>query len=429
VFSYVYAVAETSSTRRSATQRLLLGKIDATWRKPAGRKVIVTTKGTPERARPEGVLNALMNRQVTSIEFAAKAGLSLEGAARTIETLRKAGWLRPASAKPALPEEKAAYEFVAAAGLVFGVDVGGTKVHAALADMTGTLLAEVLEPTNERGGIDLVNQIAALYRTLLTRAAPEVPILQVATIGLPGAIHPRTGEITMLPNIAGMFGIDFRRELESRLGFKVVLENDVNLAAFGEHRLGHGRGIDSLVFVALGTGIGMGIVNEGRLVRGARGGAGEISTLPIGTDPFDPRTFASGALESAISSEAIRNRYGILAGEPGLSVRDIFAEPREANAFAVIDEIARILAVAIAAVSAILDPEAVVFGGSIGVQSELVSRVEQHLRRCCGSPPRCIISEIGNAAGLHGAIEKGREQLQAAILVEADLDQGAFLGG
>ena len=83
----------------------------------------------------------------------------------------------------------------------------------------------------------------------------------------------------------------------------------------------------------------------------------------------------------------------------------------------------------IAAVSAVLDPEAVVFGGSIGVQPELVSRVEQHLRRCSGSPPRCVISEIGNAAGLRGAIEKGREHLADAIVIDADLEQVTFFGG
>lgn len=377
--------------------------------------------GVSERAGAQDVLKALRNGRVTSDELVQRTGLTHESATRTIETLRKAGFLHNTSAEPTLPAEKAAFEFATTSGLVFGVDVGGTKVHAALTDITGTLLAEVLEPTNERGGIDLVDQIAALYRGLLTRAAQRTPVIQVASIGLPGAIHPRTGEITMLPNIADMVGLDFKRELESRLGFPVMLENDVNLAAFGEHRLGHGKGIDSFVFVALGTGIGMGIINEGRLVRGARGGAGEIATLPIGSDPFDPRSFASGALETAISSEAIRNRHYAIAGAPQWSVKDIFTASHEPDARVVIDEVARTIAVALTAISAVLDPEAVIFGGSVGVQSELVSRIEKYLRRCCSLPPRCIISDLGSAAGLYGAIEKGSEYLQEAVLITAGL--------
>src|SRR6185437_15726763 len=113
--------------------------------------------------------------------------------------------------------------------------------------------------------------------------------------------------------------------LAARLGAPVVIENDVNLAARGEQWRGHGVGIGNFVFIGLGTGIGMGIIADGHLLRGARGGAGEISYLPIGADPFDPRGFALGTLESTIGSVAIADRYAGLGGRSDATVRDIFS--------------------------------------------------------------------------------------------------------
>ncbi len=102
------------------------------------------------------------------------------------------------------------------------------------------------------------------------------------------------------------------------------LRTTSNLAALGERWRGCARDVKSFAFVALGTGVGMGIVAEGRLVRGARGAAGEIAYLPLGSDPFDARGYRLGTLESAVGSVAIAERYRAMGGDPTLDVRGIF---------------------------------------------------------------------------------------------------------
>jgi predicted NBD/HSP70 family sugar kinase len=221
----------------------------------------------------------------------------------------------------------------------------------------------------------------------------------------------------MVPNIADFEQLAFEDELVGRVGFPVVAGNDVNMAAKGEQWLGEGRDADSFVFVALGTGIGMGIINERKIVSGTRGAAGEISTLPLGVDPFDARSFKAGALESAIGSAAIRQRYVALGGQAEASVRDIFDRlaAGDAAAIATIDEVARTLAQAVLAVAAVVDPEKVVFGGSIGSRHELVERVEHYLGRCMPAPVACTISRLGSGAGLLGTVATALERLRELL--------------
>ncbi len=219
----------------------------------------------------------------------------------------------------------------------------------------------------------------------------------------------------MVPNIPGLTDLAFEDVLRDRLGYDILIENDVNMAAKGEQWLGNGRSIDNFVFVALGTGIGMGIVNEGRIVRGARGAAGEIATLPIGADPFDSRTFMAGALESAIGSIAIRGRYEALGGTPGLTVRELFERKDDPAAGMVIDEVARVVATSLVAISAVVDPEVVIFGGSVGARPELVERISFYLSRCVPVPLSCTISPLGSQAGLFGAIAIALEQFRETL--------------
>jgi predicted NBD/HSP70 family sugar kinase len=236
----------------------------------------------------------------------------------------------------------------------------------------------------------------------------------MGAVGIPGAVDPKTRRITIVPNIAGMTDFDFEAALTERLGFPMVLENDVNVAAKGEQVLGEGQHVDNFVFAALGTGIGMGIISEGRLIRGARGAAGEISTLPIGGDPFNASAYASGVLETSVGSAAIRARYAGSGGVDGVTVREIF-ERQDDAARMVIDEVARTVAVAIAAIAAVLDPERVIFGGSVGSRAELIDRVGYHLGRCMPVPPVCVISSLGNRAGILGAIAIAQESFYQSL--------------
>ncbi|MDL2397795.1 ROK family transcriptional regulator [Rhizobium mayense] len=363
------------------------------------------------------VLRAVFeNAPVSRAELARLTGLSKQSMSEIVRDLEDEGWLRVTGrTQGAVGRSAVTYELEPRKAFVFGVDIGGTKIHAALADLTGAIVGELIESTDSRGGERVVDQIVRVHDALLEKTGIAKKSVKMGAIGIPGAVHPKTRRLTMVPNIPGLTDLAFEDLLRDRLGYGILIENDVNMAAKGEQWLGNGRSIDNFVFVALGTGIGMGIVNEGRIVRGARGAAGEIATLPIGADPFDSRTFMAGALESAIGSIAIRGRYEALGGTPGLTVRELFERRDDPAAGMVIDEVARVVATSLVAISAVVDPEVVIFGGSVGARPELVERISFYLSRCVPVPLSCTISPLGSQAGLFGAIAIALDQFRETL--------------
>lgn len=348
----------------------------------------------------------LANGATSRADIAKLTGLSKQTISEVVQSLSDSGWLHPLGKTEGRRGRTAiTYEINAKAGLAAAIDLGGTKIAAAIGDLRGNILAEVLQPTDPRGGVELVAQIAGLIEGLAAEAEVDMPALRLAVMGTPG-VQTEAGRIDIAPNVPGLDSIDLRALLSERLQLPVLIENDVNLAARGEQWLGHGIGIGNFAFVALGTGIGMGIIADGHLLRGAHGAAGEIGYLPMGGDPYDPRGFTLGTLESAIGSVAIAQRYATLSGLEPLSVREIFSAFAEGDAAAIatIEETARLLAPAIAAVGAMFDPELVILGGSIGIRSELVEAVRHFLPRCTPNPPRIEASSLGSRAALVGGL-------------------------
>ncbi|SDY99961.1 Sugar kinase of the NBD/HSP70 family, may contain an N-terminal HTH domain [Micromonospora pattaloongensis] len=294
-------------------------------------------------------------------------------------------------------------------GYVAGVDLGGTKVRAALADLTGRILVEEAVGTDPRGGAAVTAQIATLVRELAHAAGVAWSDVRTTAVGIPGAHNPTTGAVELAPNVAGFADVDVHDDLVRRLGHAVVLDNDVNMAAFGEQWVGGGRNHRDFVFVAVGTGIGMGIVADGQLIRGATGAAGEICYLPIGTDPFDPANQARGALEEAVAGASLAARYAAASGEE-TTVPDVFdrAAAGDARARAALDDEARYIALAVVSVAAVLDPEAVVLGGGIGSRAELLEPVRRWVAALRTGGPIVKTSQLGHRAGLIGAVAAAR---------------------
>ena len=349
----------------------------------------------------------LANGPTSRADLAKRTGLSKQTVSDVVRELEDAGWLAPLGRTAGRPGRSAVtYAINGRAAIAGAVDLGGSKVHVAIVDLLGEVIGETIEPTDPRGGPHVLAQIGRLLDGLMGAIAPPLRHLRLVVLGTPGVFHPETGRIAAAPNIQGLGDIDMRLALAEQTGAPVVIENDVNLAARGEQWRGHGVGIGNFVFIGLGTGIGMGIIADGHLLRGARGGAGEVAYLPIGGDPFDARGFRQGTLESAVGSVAIAERYAGLANTTGPTVRDIFARlaAGDGAAAATLEETARLIAAAIAAVVAVLDPELVVLGGGIGARPELLDPVRRLLPRCTPFPPRLELSALGNRATLTGAI-------------------------
>src|SRR4029077_20357880 len=191
----------------------------------------------------------------------------------------------------------------------FAADLGGTKRAAALADGRGRIVAELAEPTDRRGGAYVAEQIAACADKLAQAAGIEVTRMRHVMVGVPGAIDPRTGRVSLIPNIAGLYDFVVLGYLRGRFGPDVAIENDVNLAMLAEQALGCARGCRNAAFLALGTGAGLGLLIDDKLFRGAHGAAGEIADLPIGHDPTSHIPSAIGAFELEVGSLAIMDRY------------------------------------------------------------------------------------------------------------------------
>ena len=287
----------------------------------------------------------------------------------------------------------------------FAADLGGTKLAAAIADARGSIVAELTEPTDPRGAAYVAEQIAACAARLSTTAGINVTQARHVMVGIPGAIDPSTGRVSLIPNIAGLEDFDVLAFLRSRFGPDVAIENDVNLAMLGEHALGCATRCRNAAFLALGTGAGLGLLIDDKLFRGATGSAGEIADMPIGRDPNSQTPSAGGTFELEVGSFAIMDRYRREGGTAATTVRDIFRllEQGDDVAATVLDTTARWVALGIVTLQSLLDLELIVFGGSIGVRPELYERVQRLLPTLFSRPVTITPSQLGDRAGLIGA--------------------------
>ena len=269
---------------------------------------------------------------------------------------------------------------------VLGVDLGATNLRVALGDGRGAVSGRVDAPVPTTGEA-LAARVAAAARELGEPAA--------AAVGVPG-IPAGDGFAGLIAGAAGLTGAPQRRLLEEALGIPVAFENDLNLAALAEQR---DRGIDDLAFIGVGTGVGMGIVTAGRLVRGAAGAAGELGQLPTG-DRIVAGLDEIGPLETVAGGAGLAARWG--TG----TARDVFAaaEGGDARAAALLEDQARALAVAIRAVQALLDPGLIVLGGGIGCRPDVAGRVRAALAAHGTPAPPVEVSRLGEDAGLLGAL-------------------------
>src|SRR5689334_20180394 len=298
----------------------------------------------------------------------------------------------------------------------FAADLGGTKLAAAVADAHGRIVAELTEPTDRRGGAHVAEQIAACAAKLAQNIGIEITRARQVMVGVPGAIDPRTGRVSLTPNIAGLEDFDVLGYLRDRFGPGVAIENDVNLAMLGEQALGCANQCRNAAFLALGTGTGLGLLIDDKLFRGACGAAGEISDLPIGRDPTSQPHSATGAFELEVGSLAIVDRYRRQGGTTAATVRDIFKLLEEGDevAASVLDTTARWVGLAVVTLQSLLDLELIVFGGSIGVRPELYERVRQILPALFSRPITIAPSRLGDRAGLIGAVCAAAQALRQA---------------
>jgi predicted NBD/HSP70 family sugar kinase len=304
--------------------------------------------------------------------------------------------------------------FNARHGHVLGFDIGGSRLRAVLADLAGEHLGEHEEPTTHEPGDAIAEQILRVAERLL--AGRDRPL--AAALGVPGAVDPVTGRVSLAVNVQGLAGADLRARLRDALGAPVAVENDVNMAALGELWDGAAQGTRAFALVAIGTGIGLGIVLDGELWRGHHGAAGEIAYLPV------PAALAldqapEGARAAAAGAQGLRRLVAqaldeVAAPSPlrdgAYDARDVFALARDGDAVArrAADCHAGHVTHALAAVCALLDPELLVLAGGLGASPYLLDAVRRELPRYVPIPPDVVLSALRDRAQLHGAVAVAR---------------------
>ncbi|MES2433738.1 MAG: ROK family protein [Pseudomonadota bacterium] len=300
-------------------------------------------------------------------------------------------------------------------------DLGGTDLRAALVTRDGAVRQALTVSTQATGGVAaILNQMTGLADQLLA-SEPKGEIVGIG-LGAPGPLDPSAGLMIAPPTLPGWQDVPVARLLSERLGHPVALDNDANMAALGEWRFGAGRGHAHVLFITVSTGIGGGLVSEGKIFQGRRGLAVEIGHMAIAET--GPRCFcgsvgcfealASGTALGHFGAEAARLPGGALIaqlqaaeGRPGARAVVEAARRGDAVAQVLIDQEARWLGVGITNLLHLYSPDVVVVGGGLSNAFDLlhggILRVVQDRAMSAYREVPILRAELGAKAGLVGA--------------------------
>ena len=303
----------------------------------------------------------------------------------------------------------------------FGVDLGGTTIKFGLFSSAGDLIEKWEVPTRSEGrGKHLLADIAGSILGKMEDRGLKVADVVGAGLGVPGAVR---GESFVAPcvNLDQWGNFDVATSLSRLLGgIPVKVANDANAAALGEMAHGGGEGYENVVFVTLGTGVGGGVIQDGRLLCGSHGAGGEIGHIKV-ADECDVTCGCGkrGCLEQFASATGLVRCARACLGscdEPSrlreideLTCKDVFDAAREGDTLAVrlVDDMCRMLGKALAAISCVCDPEVFVIGGGVARAGDvLIDDVRRHFASFAfpaAEKTPIVLAKLGNDAGIFGA--------------------------
>jgi len=370
------------------------------------------------------VLRALLDGPArTRPELAAHTGLSKPTISDAVRRLEDSRLVNATGVRRGQPGRVPVYYGIApGAGFVVAVDIGGDNLRARAADLTGTELAARRRTTPESDAAAVVRATIRMITGTLADVGGGHGELRALVLSAPGVVHADGRTVSLAYNLGEEGPFDLVTPIERAIGVPVVVDNNVNMAAEGERRYGHGREVPTFAFVAVGAGIGMGLVHRGELVRGAHGAAGEVAYLPLPGRPAAVRRPGHG--RELLAAEA--GGYRMMAraaglgwdGEPPGSVEEIFARAQggDRTARTLVRDEGRQIGLTVASACAVFDPELVVLGGGVASNPLLLPIVTRGVRSLVPFPPRVEISELGDVASLTGALSVALSRAHARLL-------------
>jgi len=375
----------------------------------------VAPPGTPRLLRAHNeraVLQHLRAAGPTSRPGLARiAGLSKPTVSQALANLEAAGLVRPVGpASPSMGRTAMLYEADPTAGYVLGVDIGRAWIRVAAADLSGAIVARRDERNRARGAAALVKAVGEVAHDVVAAAGITWRKVAHTVVGGPRVFDPDSDRLRHAPNLPGWSRPGVMSSLREALPPTVTLDNDANLAAVGERTYGSGRDARTFVYVSVGTGIGMGVVIDGALYRGAHGAAGEVGYLPLGAEDEPARgrdAKRRGILEEAASADAVVRTAKRLGMKGATSAKRVFSAARAGDelALAAVEAEANRLALVVGTVAAIVDPEFVLLGGGIGSNIDLLRPpLERRLAELTPLAPPVAEGELGQDAIVLGAV-------------------------
>ncbi|MEV0785041.1 ROK family transcriptional regulator [Streptomyces sp. NPDC050423] len=389
-----------------------------------------TTPGTPRVLRAmndRAALDLLLEHGPLSRTRIGKlTGLSKPTASQLLARLEAAGLVVATGTAAGRPGPNAQlYAVNASAAHVAGLDVNAQRIVAAVADVTGETVGEFELRTPGRRADSVVRQVADALDGAVKDAGLTRSDVHRLVIGTPGAFDPGTGRLRYASHLPGWHSPTLLDELAAFLPMPVEYENDVNLVAVAEQRLGAARGHDDFVLLWNEEGLGAALVINGRLHRGFTGGAGEVGFLPVPGAPLvrqvtkansggfqelaGAQVLARLARELGIDDEAVRGpgtHHEIAAALVG-SAAEAVERGEDGPYGRLLDQYATGLATGLASMLAVLDPEVVVLSGELISRGgePLRGRVAAELAELAASRPRLIAGEVIHRPVLRGALE------------------------
>ncbi|WP_258088167.1 ROK family glucokinase [Weissella fangxianensis] len=308
---------------------------------------------------------------------------------------------------------------------LIGIDLGGTTIKFAIMTATGDIQQKWSIQTNilDEGShivpdiIDSINYHLDLYQLDKER------IIGVG-MGTPGTVNEKDGTVQGAFNLNWKESQNVKADLETGLGFPVAVDNDANAAALGEQWRGAGNNQPEVVFVTLGTGVGGGLVNEGKMIHGAKGAAGEVGHMIVEPGGYQCTCGNYGCLEQYASATGVvhlaHDYADAYAGDSKLKAmvsngeeitsKIVFDLAKEGDYLAneVVDKVAFYLGLATANIANLLNPSAIVIGGGVSAAGDfLLTRVKKNFNDFAFKMTRHVtelkLAELGNDAGAYGA--------------------------
>ncbi|MER7044619.1 ROK family transcriptional regulator [Streptomyces jumonjinensis] len=346
-------------------------------------------------------------------------GLSKPTASQLLARLETAGLVVATGTTEGRPGPNAQlYEVNARAAFAAGLDVTPLRIRAAVADIAGNTVGEFELPTPGRRTESAVARVAEALDGAVKAAGLTRDDVRRLVIGTPGAFDPSTGRLRYASHLPGWHSPALLDELAAELPMPVEYENDVNLVAVAEQRLGAARGLADFVLLWNEEGLGAALVIGGRLHRGFTGGAGEVGFLPVPGTPLVRQVTKtnSGGFQELAGAQVLprlARRLGVADvgqghyAEVACALVARAAESDSGPYRAFLDEYATGLATGLASMVAMLDPELVVLSGeAITAGGEpLRARVQAELAELAASRPRLVIGSVREHPVLRGALE------------------------